>query len=382
MQPKKQRIEVEDGIVELDAQEVISYYFGKSQTPVHPEFTHQNFGIEGKILCPKELLPLKINVHVDTYGDLACTVDLTHGGSQSGPLAENFRSEILAKMAKPCDLSDGCLPAEYPGNFGPMTETETCEPAAQVALADGFRVAHYKSNQFSGKSFNTWRRAEWLMLWFIESVSRSQHETDHNWEYYFLRSPENELVAYCSVYKFPSFAFLSKGFIGDRIRLSQFLTLPSGWRNGFGSVLLRHLVDEIRERSDVDKLTMEDPSFGMNSARETVYLKIAKENELLNAETTLEDLEETLKIPRIFAKRIKILLELGKFMSDRNPSSLIDEALASDNKFVRKFIDSIEFYDDSDETEEEQKPIDKEATESLTRDRLSQAFTKLQRVGA
>lgn len=384
---KKQRRADDSGIeyAEVDARESIAFVFGDSKSRVRPEFVHQNFGEAGKFSWPKELMPVSIEIHVDTRAGLRCQARVHHGGAVDSTLAITCKRDLVHRMSNPCELSDGCRPAVYPESLTHIDdiETFTMQPSSMDDISDGYTVSRFQSREFQGRSFNMWRRAEWLMLWFIESVSRSEHESDPNWEYYFLSESSGSIVAFCSVYRFPSFSFLSQGFIGDRLRLSQFLTIPSGWSKGFGSILLRYLADNVLARADVDKLTMEDPSFGMNSVRETVYLQIAKENNVLQGDMSLEHLQERLKIPRVFSKRIKTLLELRKLIHGKEVNSqLVEKVLISGNRYVQKFIDSIEFYDDAVGDENDASTIDKAAADALVRERLSQALRKLERVVA
>lgn len=61
---------------------------------------------------------------------------------------------------------------------------------------------------------------------------------------------------------------------------------------------------------------------------------------------------------------------------------LIEKILLSGNRFVKKFKDSIEFYDDGAMDENDEPVLDKTAADALVRERLSKALRKLERVGA
>lgn len=371
--------------VEVDARECIFFIFDDSKSKVKPEFVHQNFGEAGKFSWPKELMPVSVDIHVNTRNSMRCQARIEHGVSADSAIAIACKAELVRRLSCPCELSDGCRPADYPDSLTQSLdqETELREPSSIDSIDHGLKVLRFRSREFEGQSFNMWRRAEWLMLWFIESVSRSDHQSDPNWEYFFLFRPDGGIASFCSVYRFPSFAFLSQGFIGDRLRLSQFLSMPSAWNQGFGSILLRFLANEVLARSDVDKLTMEDPSFGMSSVRETVYLQIARENNLLRGNVSLHDLQERLKIPRVFSKRLKVLLEIRTLMQGQKlDPQLIEKILLSGNRFVKKFKDSIEFYDDGAMDENDEPVLDKTAADALVRERLSKALRKLERVGA
>lgn len=370
----------------LNSTEIIRFIFDDAD-PVTPEFVHQNFGQSGEIVWPTDLLPLTIKIHVLTSEGMRADIHIEHGGEWQSDRAKMAREEVLGRIMTPCELEGGCKRAVYPIECDQQdlhTDDNHLKPSYECVLADGFVVERYSSKDFKSKSFAAWKRAEWLMLWFIESVSQSEHETDPRWDYFFLKDPKGRIVSLCSVYIFPSFAFLSKGFIGDRLRLSQFLTIPSSWKHGIGSKLLRHIVDDVNSRGDVDKFTMEDPSFGMTSLRESVYLRVANEANLFNVKNvSLLELEKALKIPRVFAKRIKNLFELNHIRGSRKLNdSLVDRLMASDNRYIQKFIDSIEFYDDEEVDGAIDRPISEEKTRLLVRTRMLDALQKLEKIKA
>jgi hypothetical protein len=382
---KKRRDNTYADIVELDAREVIRFRFNGTKEGYHPEYVHQNFGESGKIEWPREMLPLVVTVDVDTFNDLSCSLSIEHGGDPSSETAKVRTAEIVGQMVRPCDLGNGCKPAVYPGEMvassAHQTGKNTIQPDAIDQIEGGYIVTRFQSKNFNGKILDLWRRAEWLMLWFIESVSQSPHEVDPNWEYVFLRDDRGNIISFSSLYRFPSFSFLQKGFIGDRVRISQFLTLPCYWNSGLGSVLLGHLAENIRSRDDVDKLTMEDPSFGMTSLRESVYLRILKTIGMLDKIVSTDDLVETLKVPRSFARRIRNLVGIARLL--RTVPDGVDPVTAlmtSRNKFVQAFIDSIEFYDDQDENEEVQAPLSAQDTDALVRDRLAASIRKISKI--
>ena len=384
---KKLRESPVDEFAELDARTVISFRFGNSSSEIQPEFVHQNFDQAGKIVWPNEYLPLAIKVHVDTLHELQCTLTIEHGGDFESTHAKGLRDELVKRMSFPCELGGGCKPARYPGDILKPSEEQcndqSIEPVSVTDVGNGSKCYYYKSKMFQGKIFELWQRAEWLMLWFIESVSQSQHDVDPNWEYMLLRNDEGEIQAFCSLYRFPSFAFLDKGFIGDRIRLSQFLTIPSNRNSGLGTTLLRCLADGVLSRDDVDKLTMEEPSFGMSSLRESVYLRIAKETNINPAKLEFDEVEKALKVPRIFAKRLRdlggIMQLLKKIPDGVDP---VEVLATSENIHVKRYIDSIEFFDEEDDESVEPRPLSPEETASLIRKRLGDSVAKLQRIMA
>ena len=371
--------------IELDASEVIKFYFDDCKTGLSPEFVHQNFGEEQKISWFQEYMPLNVGVYVNT-NDLTARVKVTHGDVTDSVSLDASIKDILQRISSPCEVGNGCTPAKYPGDLANAC-SEVCHSlilaSEKVSLSDGFFVERFSASDFPGKSFDTWKRAEWLMLWFIESVSQSAHETDPNWEYYVLRCPENRVVAMCSVYRFPSFSFVTKGVIGERVRISQFLTLPSMRKGGHGTRLLQYLAERVMSKEDIDMLTMEDPSWGMTSLRESVYLRLANRAGLLVNSTSTKVLESELKIPLPFARRIRRLIEINELRNGHQISNgLVRKIVNSGNKFVTEFIDSIEFYDESTERSAapDSGPIPLDVSDKLIHDSIQAALRKLERV--
>ena len=392
---KKLRLTLEnEEIAYIDATDAVFFYFGECPDPVRPEFVHQNFGEAGKIAWPSRFMPLKISVHVDTKNDLLTSVTIEHGGNSSSPEAVLLREDLVAALANPGDVMEGCKPACYPGDLTNkyLSANSPRILPSSIDETDGLTFLRYSASDFAPKSFDLWKRAEWIMLWFIESVSQSQHETDRNWEYYLLRDNKGEIVAFSSVYRFPSFSFLKDGVIGERIRLSQFLTIPSKWNGGYGSRLLAFIADRVMSQKFIDQLTMEDPSFGMTSMRESVYLSMSNKLGLANpnVSASIEGICKYLKVPTIFAKRLKRLFELNK-LRDGKP---VDEALvarvaSSQNKYVRKFIESIEFYDDEEDVPEAdnttgdappERKLTREAMVSIINEKVEEALLKVEKI--
>jgi GNAT superfamily N-acetyltransferase len=387
MQTKKARYdEVADDIVELDAHEVIKFFFDGSETGISPEFVHQSFGRSGKLVWFKDFMPLSINVYVNTKNGMSSHVEFTHAGDQDSPEASILKFDMLSKMATPCDaLMEGCKPAVYPGDLvtgkSKSPSAAVISPSESTTLAEGFTVDQFSASDLSGRSLDAWKRTEWLMLWFIESVSQSQHETDSNWEYYFLRDESGHVLAVSSIYRFPSFNYLAENIIGERLRISQFLTMPHKRGRGYGSILLNHIAKRVLSSQHTDLLTMEDPSPGMNSLRDVVYLNMLKEKVKSSSlvDTSVEAIVSELKVPAIFAKRLKYLLEIFRETRGKPASEeVIARIFESDNPFIRKFIDSIEFYDEEVEGDQPSE----EANTILILKALSEALRKIDKTVA
>lgn len=136
-------------------------------------------------------------------------------------------------------------------------------------------------------------------------------------------------------------------------------------------------------KEDIDMLTMEDPSLGMTSLRESVYLRLANRAGLLVNSTSTKVLESELKIPLPFARRIRRLLEINELRNGHQISNgLVRKIVNSGNKFVTEFIDSIEFYDESTERSAapDSGPIPLDVSDKLIHDSIQAALRKLERV--
>ncbi len=378
--PESKRLrqeEVSDDIIELDAADIVRFQFEDSVEPVSPDFVHQSFGQSGQIMWFNNLMPLSITVHVKTSDGMVSRVEIVHGGDQKGPEAAVLKYDIIAKMGTPCDvMMSGCKPAIYPGDLitgKPKRASSAISPSASYSLPGGFCVERYKASDMKGGSFDLWKRVEWLMLWFIESVSQSQHETDTNWEYFILHDSAGHILAVSSVYRFPSFSYLAaENLIGERLRVSQFLTLPQHRGKGYGSMLLKHIAGLVRSANHTDMLTMEDPSLGMTSLRESVYLSLL-DKQVVDSKDDISavDLAKSLKVPVCFAKRIRRLVELYRLMGGEvvDEDTTVQKILSSENVYVEKFVNSIEFYDDE--------PLSEEDSAALVADTLVAALRKI-----
>ncbi len=179
--------------------------------------------------------------------------------------------------------------------------------------------------------------------------------------------------------------------IGERVRLSQFLTIPSKWNGGYGSRLLSFIASRVVSEKFTDQLTMEDPSLGMTSMRESVYLAMSRKAGIANpnVNASLDGICKYLKVPRVFGRRLKRLFEMNK-LRDGKPvdEALVAKVASSENKYVRKFIESIEFYDDEESPEGDnttgdappERRLTQEEMVSIINERVEEALLKVEKI--
>jgi histone acetyltransferase 1 len=115
------------------------------------------------------------------------------------------------------------------------------------------------------------RRMQVFTLLFIEGASYIQ-EDEAAWEWYVLYErlppvspagpPGYAFAGYTSLYRFWCYPASS------RVRLSQFVVLPPFQGAGHGSALYTHVLDSVIAASDVQELTVEDPSEAFDRVRD------------------------------------------------------------------------------------------------------------------
>lgn len=116
------------------------------------------------------------------------------------------------------------------------------------------------------------RRMQIFALLFIEGASYISEE-ELNWEFFVIyerttsstasdAGEEYRFVGYTSLYKFWSYP------ANSRIRLSQFLVLPTYQAQGHGSKLYETVYQAIAARDAVSELTVEDPSEAFDHLRD------------------------------------------------------------------------------------------------------------------
>jgi histone acetyltransferase 1 len=116
------------------------------------------------------------------------------------------------------------------------------------------------------------RRMQLFVLLFIEGASYIQ-EDETNWEFFTLYEKVRgasgadddatwHFMGYTSLYKFWCWPDSS------RVRLSQFVVLPPYQKQGHGGALYTTVYDQIRKRSSVSELTVEDPSEDFDRLRD------------------------------------------------------------------------------------------------------------------
>ena len=323
----------------------LNFCFGDSKK-IEPLFAHQNFKDE-KFQFPEALLPVQVTVQVSDI-DLSIQ-DIKFDQSNNlvnHPTTEKLKKFIKNKLLKAQYGNEERPAVVYPKDLSDPIPVETFK--LSTVSGDEMLVHRYRGKI---SEFATWRRAEWLMLFFVDAASRIELE-DGNWEIFICKSalPPYSILCAASIYHFPVFG--NKSTFTNRQRLAQFLTLPSAWGKGFGEALVTYFHDRALNDPTVDKFTMEDPSEGMLSLRDVVVLKNAKkagivtklQDWLLNS-FSQEKFADKFKIPKIAARRALEVLEISKasigcedYVSDATFAPLDELRLKVKNR-LKRFYD-------------------------------------------
>ena len=112
-------------------------------------------------------------------------------------------------------------------------------------------------------------RGEKISMWYIETAS-SIDFNDNKWEViYMIKKIKNEqiFIGYCTLYTFHN------PFLGSKIRICQVLILPPFQRQGIGRLLLLFIYNLVSLRSNINEITVEDPSDDFQTLRDLIDLE-------------------------------------------------------------------------------------------------------------
>ncbi|SNX84277.1 related to histone acetyltransferase subunit HAT1 [Melanopsichium pennsylvanicum] len=256
----------------------------------HPTFTYPIFG-EAETIYGYQSLSINLNV---ASGSLIPLLDIKYRAKNEATTAQLDDVDGKLKEFLPSDYISSSTCADASAKFGKVLKEN--EPDFRPF---GDKVHNYtrrKVNKGKGKSIptlascsslsesdadarvfeiyrSTWdtpgfreyhRRMQLFVLLFIEGASYI-HEDEGNWEFFTLYEKAAgrwHFVGYTSLYKFWCWPDSS------RIRLSQFVILPPYQKQGHGGMLYNCVYDQIRDRSNVSELTVEDPSEDFDRLRD------------------------------------------------------------------------------------------------------------------
>ncbi|KAJ3041466.1 histone acetyltransferase 1 [Rhizophlyctis rosea] len=222
----------------------------------HPEFTYPVFGDEETIIGYQDL---KIQLHY-AAGSLATYLGIDYSAKSTGSPKPQDVVKILADFMAP-DNYDAFLATvrRDETEFRPMGEKfHEYELENRDGSEEGGVVYEmYKCTFATPKCKEYHKRVQLFLLWFIEGASFIE-DTDENWELIFLYEKRNRsgqdvysLVGYMTYY--PFFYYPDK----KRMRISQFLILPTYQQKGHGSTLYRTIYNHFKMRDDVAEVTGE-----------------------------------------------------------------------------------------------------------------------------
>ncbi|SPC62338.1 related to histone acetyltransferase subunit HAT1 [Ustilago sp. UG-2017b] len=265
-----------------------------TDAPFHPTFTYPIYG-EAETIYGYQGLSINLDV---ASGSLVPLLDVKYRAKNESTTATLDDAEGKIK---------GFLPADHISTSTSSSARQDFDAALGQSASFrplGDKVHSYtrrKVNKGKGKSANvaslassalseddpdarvfevyrsTWetpgfreyhRRMQLFVLLFIEGASYIQEE-ETNWEFFTLYEKVKEgekstwhFMGYTSLYKFWCWPDSS------RIRLSQFVVLPLYQKQGHGGALYTTVYDQIRQRSSVLELTVEDPSEDFDRLRD------------------------------------------------------------------------------------------------------------------
>ncbi|XP_075240484.1 histone acetyltransferase type B catalytic subunit-like isoform X2 [Convolutriloba macropyga] len=242
-----------------------------SECTFKPQFAHQLFGEDEIVFGYRDL-------SVDLYytaGSLKCWIKVNY----SEKIAEN-----AAEAKADCDPIDS-LKENFVDGFvqseadfvKEIKKDEKFEPPGKM-ITQYTRFDEHKEKQFclykadmdTPGFLQHHKNMQTFLTWFIDGASFIDDE-DPQWLFYSVFekcSIDGEkrycFVGYCTVYLF--FCYPDK----KRARVSQFLILPPYLRKGHGSQLLRMIYNDLQTVSEVQDITVEDPSEDFVSMRDAV----------------------------------------------------------------------------------------------------------------
>ncbi|EER15079.1 hypothetical protein Pmar_PMAR023404 [Perkinsus marinus ATCC 50983] len=350
---KKRRLSGK-GVCELEVVDVMRFYFDDAEEGVPPTYVHQSFDETESFVWLKSLTPLLIRIDVDTR-DLSVGINFEHPKMPNDKLMKaaykRHCDTLLARMHtarfSPLTLKpfySGCKAFRLGMNGKDNSLLKKLKAIPRPTAYASALPSTLELVTIPESLYEFWRRAEWLMLWFIDASGtidlpsatdgdREECGIGGRWTLYLLRDALTHRIKTCaSVYSFPLLVEDGK----RRIRVAQFLTMPSDQRKGYGGIVYHHIATAAMATDNLDEITFEDPSPSMQSLREVVTLALCFEAfpDLLPEDKRRDPMiiAAVLKIPMSLARRIA---ELEWFAVKHYPSACspsIDDLCRKESK--------------------------------------------------
>ncbi|CDS01211.1 hypothetical protein, partial [Sporisorium scitamineum] len=265
-----------------------------TNAPFHPSFTYPIYG-EAETIYGYQGLVINLNV---ASGSLVPLLDIKYRAKNEattaklddveGNIKEFLSSDYISSSTSASAKQDFDAAVEKDKSFRPFGDkvhsytrrkvnkgkgkSNNVASLASSALPEDdpdARVFEVYRSTWETAGFREYhRRMQLFVLFFIEGASYIQEE-EANWEFFTLYEKVTKagkarwhFMGYTSLYKFWCWPDSS------RIRLSQFVILPPFQKQGHGGALYTTVYDQIRQRSSVTELTVEDPSEDFDRLRD------------------------------------------------------------------------------------------------------------------
>ena len=165
-------------------------------------------------------------------------------------------------------------------------ETLVTSYTSKKAGKEPFRI--YRERLSTNSELQQFHKSlQFLMFLHIDGASYIDDQ-DPRWELFLIFGPQNEFIAYATVYPFLTAAGgnLKEGF-RERIRISQVFVLPPYQGQGHGRHLLQAIYNNAKERNALE-ITVEDPSEDFRRLRDGLDLALCyKEGILMDDRTRI-----------------------------------------------------------------------------------------------
>ncbi|KAI8081698.1 acyl-CoA N-acyltransferase [Halteromyces radiatus] len=292
-------------------------------TSFQPTFTYPLFGSHETIFGYKDLA-IEIKY---TNGSLRAFVDITYSAKYQPSSSSSFSS------GSPIEADDIAGPLKKYMSQDTTTNIDAFDKSVKEDAATfrplGEKVYEYQVEadaenededyeiykcSFKDPRFREYhRRMQFFVLLFIEGSSYIDDE-DEKWEIYTLYKRQKKgdesiytFVGYCTAY--PFYCWLEQ----TRMRISQFLILPTYQGKGHGGQLYRTIYELFAQRKDVLEITVEDPNEEFSDLRDKSDLRYLRDHGAFDGITipvpqeTIQQLQKKYKLTN---RQIQTSLEI------------------------------------------------------------------------
>eukprot|EP00761_Pharyngomonas_kirbyi_P011332 gb/GECH01011357.1/.p1 GENE.gb/GECH01011357.1/~~gb/GECH01011357.1/.p1 ORF type:complete len:402 (+),score=103.67 gb/GECH01011357.1/:1-1206(+) len=243
----------------------------------HPEYTHQSIDNEEEV---HGYINPRLNLYFNA-ATLDTFINFTYDKKTSDPLKR--KDDLIERLTKKTKHTTVVtIPYQFTSNpelflsglnkpFQPMGEQ------IHSYQRDDKTFEIYKGNLSDERLAEYAVRLQTFVLFFIDGACQIEFD-DPKWEIFMIferYSTDTEdvrygLIGFCTLY--PFWAYPNN----NRLRISQFLIVPSFQKQGHGSELLRTIYNDALARECIE-VCVEDPSDDFMMLRDLTDLRICKE---------------------------------------------------------------------------------------------------------